>query len=69
MFQTQGRRDTRMPEQRYQEMHERVSTFTDNLGTTIDPGIFETVVALNLLGLHTFQSCEGISITDAPIPG
>lgn len=47
------------PEHGYQEMHARVATFTDKLGTPIDPGIFETVVALNLLGLHTLQSCEG----------
>ena len=59
MVQIPSRNDTQTTEQRYQEMHERVSTFTDKLGTLIDPGIFETVVALNLLGLHTFQSCEG----------
>lgn len=46
-------------QQRYAAMCERVSTFTDRLGTPVDPGIFETVVALNLLGLPTFQSCEG----------
>ncbi len=46
-------------EQRYQEMCKRVSTLTDTLGATIDSGIFETVVVLNLLGLHTSQSCEG----------
>ena len=56
------------PEQRYQEMYERVSTFTDKLGTPIDPGIFETVVALNLLGLHTFQSCEGHLDHGCPYP-
>lgn len=36
-----------------------VAHMTDKLGTPIDPGIFDTVVALNLLGLRTFQSCEG----------
>lgn len=36
-----------------------VEQFTDRLGRGIDPGIFETVVALNLLGLRTAQSCEG----------
>lgn len=36
-----------------------VKQFTDRLGTPIDEGIFETVVVLNLLGLRTFQSCEG----------
>ena len=52
----------------YQQMYERVSTFTDKLGTPIDPGIFETVVALNLLGLHTFQSCEGHLEHGCPYP-
>lgn len=47
------------PEQAYQKMHEQVSALTDNLGTPIDQGILETIVVLNLLGLHTFQSCEG----------
>lgn len=36
-----------------------VETFTDRLGMPVDAGIFETVVVLNLLGLQTFQSCEG----------
>lgn len=68
MVQTPARHDTRTPEQRYQEMHERVSTFTDKLGTPIDPCIFETVVALNLLGLHIFQSCEGHLDHGCPYP-
>jgi hypothetical protein len=46
-------------EQSYQKMHKRVSLLTDDIGTPIDQGILETVVMLNLLGLHTFQSCEG----------
>ncbi len=49
-------------------MYERVSTLTDKLGTPIDPGIFETVVALNLLGLHTLQSCEGHLDHGCPYP-
>jgi len=68
MVQTPSRPDTRTPEQRYQEMSERVSTFTDKLGMPIDPGIFETVVVLNLLGLHTFQSCEGHLDHGCPYP-
>ncbi len=68
MVQTPSRQDTRTPEQCYQEMYERVSTFMDKLGTPIDPGIFETVVALNLLGLHTFQSCEGHLDHGCPYP-
>lgn len=46
-------------EQSYEEMRARVSLLTDNVGTPIDLGILETVIMLNLLGLHTFQSCEG----------
>ncbi len=68
MVQTPSRPDTRTPEQRYQEMHERVATFTDKLGMAVDPGIFETVVVLNLLGLHTFQSCEGHLDHGVPYP-
>jgi len=68
MVQTPARHETQTPEQRYQEMYERVSTFTDKLGTPIDPGIFETVVVLNLLGLHTFQSCEGHLDHGCPYP-
>jgi hypothetical protein len=68
MVQTPSRHDTQTPEQRYQEMHERVSTFMDKLGMPIDPGIFETVVILNLLGLHTFQSCEGHLDHGCPYP-
>jgi len=68
MVQTPSRHDTQTAEQRYQEMQERVSTFTDKLGTPIDPGIFETVVALNLLGFHTSQSCEGHLDHGCPYP-
>ncbi len=32
---------------------------TDALGNPIDEGIFETVVALNVVGIPTTQSCEG----------
>ncbi len=35
------------------------TTITDALGRHIDPGIFETVVVLRLLGFTTEQSCEG----------
>lgn len=68
MVQTPNRQETQTPEQCYQETYERVSTFTDKLGTPIDPGIFETVVMLNLLGLHTFQSCEGHLDHGCPYP-
>ena len=43
----------------WQDGCEIVAQMTDKLGAPIDPGIFDTVVALNLLGLRTFQSCEG----------
>jgi hypothetical protein len=43
----------------WQDARTHVLTFTDRLGTPIDAGIVETVVVLNLLGLQTFQSCEG----------
>jgi hypothetical protein len=55
-------------EQAYQEMRERVSTWTDSLGTSVDAGILETVVVLNLHGLHTFQSCEGHLDHGSPYP-
>ena len=59
MVQTANWHNTHISWQAYQEMCERVSTFTDKLGMPVDSGIFETVVMLNLLGLRTFQSCEG----------
>lgn len=68
MVQTPSKSDTRTPEQCYQEMCERVATFTDTLGMPVDPGIFETVVVFNLLGLHTFQSCEGHLDHGCPYP-
>jgi hypothetical protein len=56
-----------------------VKQFTDRLGTPIDEGIFESVVVPNLLGLRTFQSCEGhlthgcaypwVSLVDPPLSG
>ncbi len=43
----------------WEEACHAVEQFIDKLGQGIDPGIFEMVVALNLLGIHTSQSCEG----------
>ncbi|GCE50644.1 hypothetical protein EI42_06402 [Thermosporothrix hazakensis] len=37
----------------------KFSRVTDRLGRGIDPGIFETVVVFNGLGLRTVSSCEG----------
>jgi len=55
-------------EERYQEMSAYVSNLTDKLGMPIDSGIFETVVVFNLLGLQTFQSCEGHMDHGCPYP-
>lgn len=46
-------------EQQWQAMATHVAQMKDKLGKGIDPGILETVVVLNLLGLPTTQSCEG----------
>lgn len=43
----------------WQEMAERCKKITDGLGMPLDEGISETVVALNVLGIHTTGSCEG----------
>ena len=59
MVQVRSEYTINTPERQYEEMCKRVATFTDKLGATVDDGIFDTVVTLNLLGFHTFQSCEG----------
>ena len=46
-------------EQLWRDVAGKMSRVTDKLGMTIDPGIMDTVVALNLLGIPTVQSCEG----------
>ncbi|MDQ2906387.1 MAG: hypothetical protein ABI456_07475 [Ktedonobacteraceae bacterium] len=63
----------------WQEAEDYVSRFTDRLGTPLEAGIIETVIVLNLLGLRTFQSCEGhlrhgcaypwVSLIDPPLSG
>lgn len=45
-----------------------VARFADKLGAPIDTGIFDTVVALNLLGMTTYQSCEGHLDHGCPYP-
>src|SRR5581483_10722391 len=45
--------------QRRHEVREQVARLTDALGMPIDDGIFETVVLLNVLGIHTMASCAG----------
>src|SRR5215469_15931916 len=68
MVQTSRKQETSTPEQRYQEMRLRVAGFRDNLNATVDEGIFETVVMLNLVGITTFQSCEGHLDHGCPYP-
>lgn len=43
----------------WQQALARYCHITDDVGTPIDPGILETVVALNLLHIPTYSSCEG----------
>lgn len=52
----------------YHEVCAYVQSLRDRLDIPIDPGIFETVVALNLLNLLTFQSCEGHLDHGCPYP-
>lgn len=46
-------------QERWERGIEQWRHVTDGLGQTIDPGILETVVALNLLSVRTIASCEG----------
>jgi hypothetical protein len=51
-----------MQEQRLRAWEETLARFSrvvDGVGCPIDPGILETVVALNLLSISTTMSCEG----------
>jgi hypothetical protein len=56
----------------HQELWERklseVDALRDGIGKPIDPGIRETVAILQLLGLHTRQSCEGHIDWGLPAP-
>lgn len=47
------------PSSSWEDAEAFVRRMTDGQGCPIDEGIVETVVALNLLGLPTCQSCEG----------
>lgn len=47
------------PPECWQDIAHRMESITDRLGQPIDPGIFETVVALTALGVETTASCEG----------
>lgn len=46
-------------EEGWQQVVTEFSQVTDRLGQPIDHGIFNTVVGLNMFGIHTSQSCEG----------
>src|SRR5260370_29918875 len=54
--------------QRWDELAKKFSRTTDRLGMPIDAGIFETVVVLNALGIHTMASCEGHLDHGLPCP-
>lgn len=43
----------------WRRMLKAVGDVRDRLGMPVDPGIRDTVAALNLAGLPTLQSCEG----------
>jgi len=44
---------------KWQATTQKFLNTSDNLGKDIDPKILDTVIALNLLGVSTSQSCEG----------
>ncbi|GCE14804.1 hypothetical protein [Tengunoibacter tsumagoiensis] len=46
----------------------QLASVTDLTGKSIDPGILETVIALNLLGVETTSSCEGHLDHGTPAP-
>lgn len=47
-----------MKQQHWNTLASTFAKITDRLGTKIDPGILETVIALNTLGIDTAASCE-----------
>lgn len=54
--------------QRWDQLAEEVNLWVDGVGGTIDKGIKDTVIVLNLLGLTTRQSCEGHFDWGCPYP-
>ena len=44
-------------EAKWEQVSKRIEKTTDRLELKIDPGIIETVVALNALEINTSQSC------------
>jgi hypothetical protein len=55
-------------EKKWQEVVQNASQFADKLGRGLDPGITDTVIALNMLGIPTTQSCEGHLDHGRPYP-
>jgi hypothetical protein len=55
-------------EKKWQEVAQEVSRFADRLGRDLDPGIRDTVIALNILDVPTRQSCEGHLDHGRPYP-
>lgn len=51
--------ELKFPSTSWEEAESFARHITDGMGCTIDEGILKTVVALNLLGFPTCQSCEG----------
>ncbi len=43
----------------WKKISEKISKTTDKIGTPIEDGILQTVIALNVLGYKTIMSCEG----------
>lgn len=52
----------------WEEATKHFRRVVDKLGKPIDDGIFETVVALNMLGITTRASCEGHLEWGLPYP-
>ena len=46
-------------QQQWENLENEVETWIDGMGKRIDPKIKNTTIALNILGFHTDQSCEG----------
>lgn len=57
-----------MTEYELTAIRREVSRLRDGLGKQVDPGIFDTVVAMRALGVNTVGSCEGHSdrVTGSP---
>ncbi|MCB1118060.1 MAG: hypothetical protein KDK50_05735 [Chlamydiia bacterium] len=52
----------------WNELAKEVETWGDALGNPLDNGIKDCVIALNLIGFQTSQSCEGHADWGSPYP-